>query len=92
MAIGIGTSNITLIIDGLIENYGTTIQCVAVGLINGNLQSNTSQLYTLYMKGNSTMYTVVLTAYLLLLLHRYTCTCMHVHSQVHVQYMLSRSS
>lgn len=50
-AIGTGTTNITLIIDGIVENYGTTIQCLAIGQVDGKLQSNTSQLYTLYITG-----------------------------------------
>ena len=36
--IGYGTSNITLIIDGLIENDRTTVQCTAFGLANGSPQ------------------------------------------------------
>ena len=49
--IGIGTSNVTLIIDGLIENDRTTVQCVVSGLVNGTFQSNTSDIYTLFIQG-----------------------------------------
>ena len=50
-AIGIGTSNVTLMIDGLIENDRTTVQCVVFGLVNGIFQSNTSDIYTLFIQG-----------------------------------------
>ena len=46
-----GTFNTTLIIDGLIENDRTTVQCVAIGLVNGTFQSNTSDIYTLFIQG-----------------------------------------
>ena len=50
-AIGIGTSNVTLIVDGLIENDRITVQCVVSGLVNGTFQSNTSDIYTLFIQG-----------------------------------------
>ena len=49
--IGEGTSNTTLIIDGLIENDETTVQCVAIGLINGTLQTSTSVIHMLFIQG-----------------------------------------
>ena len=50
---GIGTSNttLTLIIDGLIENDRITVQCFVSGLVNGTFQSNTSDIYTLFIQG-----------------------------------------
>ena len=50
--IGEGTPNTTLIIDGLIENDRTTVQCIAFGLSpNGTFQSNTSVIHTLFIQG-----------------------------------------
>ena len=49
--IGEGTSNATLIIDGLIENDGTTVQCIALGLISGKFHLKTSVIHTLYILG-----------------------------------------
>ena len=46
-----GTSNTTLIIDGLIENDGTTVQCIASGLVDGTLQQTSSVVHTLYILG-----------------------------------------
>ena len=51
MVIGEGTSNTTLIIDGLIENDRTTVQCVVSGLVNGTAQLNASAIHTLYIIG-----------------------------------------
>ena len=48
--IGEGT-NTTLIIDGLIENDGTTVQCVVSGLVDGIAQHNSSAIHTLYIIG-----------------------------------------
>ena len=49
--IGEGTTNTTLIIDGLIENDRTTVECVVAGLINGTFQSSTSDIHTLFIQG-----------------------------------------
>ena len=49
--IGEGTSNSTLIIDGLIENNGTTIECAVAGLINGTLVNKTSDMHILFIQG-----------------------------------------
>ena len=53
-----GTSNTTLTIDGLIENDRTTVQCVAVGLVNGILQHNSSIVHTLYILGMLNLSTI----------------------------------
>ena len=49
--IGEGTFNTTLIIDGLIENDGTTVECVVAGLINGTPVNNTSDMHILFIQG-----------------------------------------
>ena len=50
MVIGEGTSNTTLIIDGLIENDGTIVECVVARLINGTL-NKTSDMHMLFIQG-----------------------------------------
>ena len=46
-----GTSSITLIIDGLIENDRTTVQYTAFGLVNGSLQFYNCSIHTLFIQG-----------------------------------------
>ena len=46
--IGEGTDNTTLIIDGLIENDKTTVQCIA---FNGTFQPYKSIIHTLFIQG-----------------------------------------
>ena len=48
---GYGTSSITLIIDGLIENDRTTVQCTAFGLVNGSPQFYDCSTHTLFIQG-----------------------------------------
>ena len=47
---GEGTSNTTLIINGLIENDGTIVECGVAGLNNGILV-NTSDMHILFIQG-----------------------------------------
>ena len=51
VVLGRETANTTLIIDGLIENDGTTVQCVAAGFVNGTFQYNSSDTHTLRISG-----------------------------------------
>ena len=47
-AIDYGTSNITLVIDGLIENDRTTVQCTA---FDQSLQFYNCSIHTLFIQG-----------------------------------------
>ena len=49
--IGEGTSNTILIINGLIENDGTIVECAVAGLINGTLVNKTSDMHILFIQG-----------------------------------------
>ena len=49
--VGGGTYNTTLIINGLIENDGTAVQCIALGLISGKFHLKASVIHTLYILG-----------------------------------------
>ena len=49
--IGEGTYDTTLIIDGLIENDRTTVQCVVAGYSNGTLVNKTSDMHILFIQG-----------------------------------------
>ena len=82
-------TNITLIIDGLIENDRTTVQCTAFGLVNGSPQFYNCSVHTLFIQGIKFNkyrlirfkfyldYFIYACAYVRTYIHTYIHTCMH---------------